>query len=176
MNPQEFQQRSKRTMPTNLSWHDRHQNCLLGLCGETGELIDMLKKTLFHDHKVERDKLISEMGDVCFYMTNLCDLYGVGFGAIVNADPPKDWKSGPDKLIRLHMATGDICRNLLLSEENGTRLDKAIEHTKHAFGYLASIARSYDIEIETVFDANVKKLEERYPDGFDPKRSRNRVA
>ena len=40
--------------------------------------------------------------------------------------------------------------------------------------YLALGCEVAGIDLETVMEANIEKLCERYPEGFDPKRSRNR--
>jgi NTP pyrophosphatase (non-canonical NTP hydrolase) len=40
--------------------------------------------------------------------------------------------------------------------------------------YLALGCEVAGIDLETVMEANIEKLRERYPDGFDPERSRNR--
>lgn len=52
-------------------------NYAMGLAGEAGELVDLLKKDLFHGRKLARSDFISEAGDVLWYLANLCRLYGV---------------------------------------------------------------------------------------------------
>lgn len=47
---------------------DRLQNGLMGLCGETGEAMDILKKTLFQGHDLDREALAKELGDVAWYL------------------------------------------------------------------------------------------------------------
>lgn len=44
----------------------------MGLAGEAGEVADLLKKVLFHDRELDRDKLIQELGDVRWYLECLC--------------------------------------------------------------------------------------------------------
>jgi len=43
----------------------------LGLGGEAGEVIDIIKKYLHHNKPLDRDKLIKEMGDVRWYLEYL---------------------------------------------------------------------------------------------------------
>ena len=43
----------------------------MGLAGEVGEVVDLLKKHLFHGKELDRDKLIIELGDVRWYMEYL---------------------------------------------------------------------------------------------------------
>ena len=46
-------------------------NHILGLCGETGELAEEIKKAFFHDVPAEREKTKDELGDVLWYLTAL---------------------------------------------------------------------------------------------------------
>jgi NTP pyrophosphatase (non-canonical NTP hydrolase) len=43
-------------------------NALLGLCGESGEDSEVYKKHVFQGHKLDKDKLVRELGDVLFYL------------------------------------------------------------------------------------------------------------
>lgn len=44
-------------------------NGVLGLGGESGECLDLIKKWAFHDRDLEVDKLKKELGDVLFYVS-----------------------------------------------------------------------------------------------------------
>lgn len=51
----------------------------LGLGGESGEVIDLVKKILFHGKPYtdeNRDKLVDEAGDILWYWMNLCIALG----------------------------------------------------------------------------------------------------
>ena len=43
-------------------------NGAMGLCGEAGEVSDIVKKHLFQGHALNREKLIEELGDVAWYI------------------------------------------------------------------------------------------------------------
>lgn len=79
----------------------------LGLAGEAGEVVDSLKKVLYHGHELDVTALRKEVGDLLWYLVLLCDTAGF-------------------------------------------TLDEAMQ-------------------------ANVEKLRQRYPHGFDPQRSQNRT-
>lgn len=49
----------------------------LGLAGETGEAVDLVKKHLFHGKPLDREKLILELGDVRWYLESFAWLLGV---------------------------------------------------------------------------------------------------
>ena len=40
----------------------------MGLCGEAGEAIDVVKKHLAQGHELDRERLIKELGDVAWYL------------------------------------------------------------------------------------------------------------
>ena len=43
-------------------------NGVMGLCGESGEAIDIVKKHLAQGHPLDREGLIKELGDVAWYL------------------------------------------------------------------------------------------------------------
>jgi NTP pyrophosphatase (non-canonical NTP hydrolase) len=64
----EYQQLALTTLNKELSKDQVLLNGLMGLCGESGEAIDLLKKYLCHGHELDKDKLIYELGDVAWYL------------------------------------------------------------------------------------------------------------
>ena len=64
----EYQQLALATLNKELSKDQVLLNGLMGLCGESGEAIDLLKKHLCHGHELDKDKLIYELGDVAWYL------------------------------------------------------------------------------------------------------------
>ena len=102
----EYQQLALRTEAKISEPSQRLLNGLMGLNGEAGEAIDILKKHLFQGHWLDSEHIAIELGDVAYYLA-------------VSAD---------------------------------------------ALGY----------KLEDIFENNIRKLKDRYPEGFDPKRSINR--
>lgn len=43
-------------------------NGVMGLCGESGECIDLLKKSMFQGHELDKVHLAKELGDVAWYL------------------------------------------------------------------------------------------------------------
>ena len=64
----EYQSLAMRTLNPELSKKDVLINGVMGLCGESGEAIDIVKKHLAQGHELDREKLIKELGDVAWYL------------------------------------------------------------------------------------------------------------
>ena len=43
-------------------------NTALGLCGESGEVADMIKKHLHQGHDLDKEHMVKELGDVAWYL------------------------------------------------------------------------------------------------------------
>ena len=102
----EYQNLAMKTLNPELNKKDVLINGVMGLCGESGEAIDIVKKWLAQGHELDKDKLAGELGDIAWY--------------------------------------------------------------------LAETAYGLEIPLEDIFQANIGKLKQRYPDGFSAERSINR--
>ena len=60
----------------------------LGLAGETGELVELVKKLVEGEH-IPSQRLTSELGDVLWYLTRLCDLFGVTLKGVADYNQEK---------------------------------------------------------------------------------------
>ena len=43
-------------------------NSVMGLCGESGEAIDIVKKWLMQGHELDKEHLVKELGNVAWYL------------------------------------------------------------------------------------------------------------
>lgn len=68
MDVNEYQKMALRTLNKKLNKDEVLLNGAMGLCGESGEVIDILKKHLMHGHDIDREHLIKELGDVSWYL------------------------------------------------------------------------------------------------------------
>lgn len=67
----EYQKSVIRTMNQSLSYKEQLINAMMGINGEAGEAMDILKKVLFqgHDLQINKANIIEELGDVLWYLT-----------------------------------------------------------------------------------------------------------
>ena len=68
MNVDAYQKEAMTLLNPALTEKDVLMNALMGLCGESGEAIDLMKKHLYQGHDLDREKLIKELGDVAWYL------------------------------------------------------------------------------------------------------------
>lgn len=77
MTPNEYQKEALRTASGMSKEYTRILNGLMGLNGEAGECIDILKKTEFQGHDFDPMKMVDELGDVLWYVAQLATGLGV---------------------------------------------------------------------------------------------------
>lgn len=112
MTANEYQHEALRTASGMESkYYPRILNGLMGLNGEAGEAIDILKKHLFHGHKLDEKHLVSELGDVAWYLAISADALGYDLETVLQMNIDKRNRRYPngfevDK--SLHRQEGDI--------------------------------------------------------------------
>lgn len=64
-------------------------NGVLGLGGESGECIDLVKKHLFQGHDLNKDDLVKELGDVLWYIAETASGLGVSLSEVARINLEK---------------------------------------------------------------------------------------
>ena len=91
----EYQALAQRTSSTKTK-SDKLLNGLMGLNGEAGECIDLMKKFYFQGHELDEEKLVDEISDVLWYCAELASGLGVRLGDIAQHNVDKLKKRYPD--------------------------------------------------------------------------------
>ena len=74
----EYQYAALRTAQTDkFSARELLLNSALGLCGESGEVADLLKKYHFQGHNLDLDHVAKELGDIAWYLA--VGAYSIGY-------------------------------------------------------------------------------------------------
>lgn len=68
MTGNEYQRLAMTTLNPDLTKKDVLINGVMGLCGESGEAIDIVKKHLHQGHELDKEKLLKELGDIAWYL------------------------------------------------------------------------------------------------------------
>ncbi|HBJ8545872.1 TPA: nucleoside triphosphate pyrophosphohydrolase family protein [Listeria monocytogenes] len=75
-------------------------NYALGTTGEAGEVADIIKKHAFHGHKLNKGDLVSELGDVMWYVSQLALILEVSLEDIAKNNIAKLEARYPDGFSR----------------------------------------------------------------------------
>lgn len=88
-------------------------NGVMGLCGEAGECIDIVKKHIFQGHDLDEEKLVEELGDVAWYLALTAYSLDLTLGDVMQRNI--------DKLKKRYPEGFDKARSINRGEENGTK-------------------------------------------------------
>lgn len=172
MDLNEYQKLAMRTSPDG---HDRIKNGCLGLIGESGEIADVIKKWMFQSIEgtpLPVDKLIDEMGDVLWYCAEMATGAKLKLQNVANFPSCQDlysYETLDEVAIRLSFSATQ-CGFCAIERRGSNEF-----HLNSVYKKLVHLCRLLGTTIEHVAEANIEKLKKRYPDGFDPERSMNRL-
>ena len=92
----ESQQLAMVTLNPELSKKDVLINGVMGLCGESGEAIDIVKKWLAQGHELDKEKLAKEVGDIAWYLAETAYALDIPLEDIFQANIEKLKKRYPE--------------------------------------------------------------------------------
>lgn len=93
----EYQKLAMTTLSPSVSTKkDALINGVMGLCGESGEAIDIVKKWLAQGHELDREHLIKELGDVAWYLAETAAALDVSLEDVLQGNIDKLKKRYPD--------------------------------------------------------------------------------
>jgi len=96
----EYQRLAMVTLNPGLSKKDVLINGVMGLCGESGEAIDIVKKHLAQGHDLDREKLAKELGDIAWYLAETAYALDIPLEDILAANIEKLKKRYPEGFSR----------------------------------------------------------------------------
>lgn len=86
-------------------------NAVIGLNGEAGEVIDIVKKACFQGHELDRERMIEELGDVSWYLAVCCEALDVSLEEVMERNI--------DKLMARYPEGFDKARSINRTEKGG---------------------------------------------------------
>ena len=92
----EYQRLAMTTLNPELDRKDVLINGVMGLCGESGEAIDIVKKWLAQGHALDKEKLAKELGDIAWYLAETAYALEIPLDDIVQANIEKLKKRYPE--------------------------------------------------------------------------------
>lgn len=92
----EYQTLAMTTLNPELNKKDVLINGVMGLCGESGEAIDIVKKWLAQGHELDREKLAKELGDIAWYLAETATALELNLEDVLEANIEKLRKRYPE--------------------------------------------------------------------------------
>ena len=91
-----YQKEVKRTMGMPTDFKASLCNWSLGLSGETGEVVEHIKKYVFHEKELDIDAVEKELGDVLWYLTALINDLDLSLDSVMTKNVEKLRKRYPE--------------------------------------------------------------------------------
>ena len=92
----EYQKETLRTASGMNRAFSMELNGVMGLAGESGECVDLMKKHLFQGHTLDKAHLAKELGDVAWYLAVTAHAIGYDLETILQMNVDKLRKRYPD--------------------------------------------------------------------------------
>ena len=89
MNVNDYQKEAMTLLNPALTEKDVLMNALMGLCGESGEAIDIVKKWMAHGHELDKEHLAKELGDIAWYLAEAATALDMDLEDILQANIEK---------------------------------------------------------------------------------------
>lgn len=95
----DFQRKAARTSSAPFPERERLLVQTLGLCGEAGEVADLVKKHAWHGAALDEQRIAEELGDVLWYIADLATALGLSLDAVASINVAKLRKRYPDGFV-----------------------------------------------------------------------------
>lgn len=106
----------------------------LGLTGEAGEVVDDIKKRIFHGREIPLEHTELELGDVLWYVANIASEYGFTLEDIIRKNMDKLLKRYPDKYCAKYQFSKSG-PHIKMSDENGKFIKFVNKEEAKQYGY-----------------------------------------
>lgn len=121
----EFQAQAKRTLSDLGSELNNNLHMTIGISTESGELLDVYKKAFAYGKAIDTVNVKEEIGDLLWYIVNLCSINGFDIEEIMHTNIMKLLKRFPEKFD----ADAAIFRNTeaerIILEEKEIKIDSS---------------------------------------------------
>lgn len=172
MNLSEYQKEARRTINQSLTHDEQVMAGILGIMGEVGELIDMVKKHLYQGHELHNDKIVKEVGDCCWYLANLLSELDIDMSTVPFAVLPQS-PNFTTLLIEVHGQVSQVAQQITMTRTELTPYMRPRIQVLagQILTGLTEILRFVGTQLHDCLSQNITKLQIRYENGFSPEAS-----
>ena len=173
MNFSDYQHLAMRTA-ADLGMVLNTQHACLGIISELGELCDMIKRHIAYGKPLDAVNAKEEIGDICWYVALLCKAFGHSIEELEFSEAGVNRSAAEVGTCSLTTVALGACYlgMLVVAEGAHDEDDLAGEGPNHAdvgglLLALAVLARRFGFTLQDAMEANIAKLQKRFPDKFD---------
>lgn len=95
-NTEIFQREARRSLRDDLPYEAMCSNMCMGLAGEIGEVVDIMKKHIYQGKELDITDVIEEVGDVLWYIANFCNVNNITMDECMESNIKKLRKRFPN--------------------------------------------------------------------------------
>ena len=95
-NTEIFHREARRSLRDDLPYEAMCSNMCMGLAGEIGEVIDIMKKHIYQGKELDITDVIEEVGDVLWYIANFCNVNNITMDECMESNIKKLRKRFPN--------------------------------------------------------------------------------
>jgi NTP pyrophosphatase (non-canonical NTP hydrolase) len=117
MNTKEYQKAAIRTFPKLSSTFDDELHMVMGLSTEAGEVMDIYKRKLAYNKNIDYVNLKEELGDILWYVANLCNIHNWDMEDIMDININKLKVRFPEKFTEFHALNRDLIEERKILEQ-----------------------------------------------------------
>jgi NTP pyrophosphatase (non-canonical NTP hydrolase) len=151
-----YMEGAARTMPQSMPWRDLLADAALGLCGEAGEIVELVEAG-----EAAGDEFDDELGDGWWYVA-------AAYHAMDRIPEPFETRRGAEsiELFRAASLVAESAKKVRYHRDDlEEHLEAILRGLRRYAGVLSSLTDSSDAK---VWKQNVDKLAARWPEGFAP--------
>lgn len=128
----------------------------LGIAGESGEIVDIIKKTIFQGHRLSVEDIIEEVGDLMWYITALCSTLDISLEKVLDANMDKLSKRYPNGFTQID--------SIQRVDVNTDMVDQPVHYTSNGVMEVIDILQDQltEEEFKGFLRGNILKYQLRY--------------
>lgn len=173
----EYAELAQRTASTKTKSQKIGHGCL-GLIGEAGEVVDVLKKERYMSmpYELAREKLIDECGDLVWYSVELCTGLEMDFSEIYNQACMYEniCDSSVEAMLNVLLIVADSFKFGSIAD---AKQCLGLYTVSEMLANIIFLLNNYHITVDEVINFNIDKLSKRYPEHtFNADRSNERYV
>ena len=156
------------------TYRERMDHSFIGMLGELGEIADAWKKHTIYEQPLDKKNILEELGDFRFYLqVGLTELNQIYEEVVKHRNVPIDFQSWDH--LKLFLRTAErisTVRDMVDEKQTRAELRRNLYIVALHYG---EMCRRFEVTEDQVIEANMTKLQKRYPSGYTNEHAKLRL-